>query len=227
MYYLCDPGGKECVKSPPVGKPWFESVPQVFDDELQALERVTWNQSQRQLPTEVIDLVTKANALVQEMTKLENENERDSKKRRLMTSTDSTSRGRGGGAGGKESDGSGDDGKESPQLAANKQGKISINQQQNQKSTQRRNSQRCFEKKESKMPKETKNRSKQLPNEPVFLFRISVRKSLRGGKGNKKEWSRYCGSVGGLIQAETEACILSRVPKIPWVLFGRTPVYDT
>jgi hypothetical protein len=77
------------------------------------------------------------------------------------------------------------------------------------------------------MPKETKNRSKQLPNEPVFLFRISVGKSLRGGKGNKKEWSRYCGSVGGSIQAETEACILSRVPKIPWVLFGRTLVYDT
>jgi inosine-uridine nucleoside N-ribohydrolase len=35
-----------------------------------------------------------------------------------MTSTDSTTRDRGGGAGGKESDGSGDDGKESPQLAA-------------------------------------------------------------------------------------------------------------
>jgi len=87
-YYLCDPGGKECVKSPPVGKPWFESVPQGFDDELQALERATRNQSQRQLPAEVIDLVAKANVLLlQQSDNLENE--RETKRRRLVDASNS------------------------------------------------------------------------------------------------------------------------------------------
>jgi hypothetical protein len=87
-YYLCDPGGKECVKSPPVGKPWFESVPQGFDDELQALERATRNQSQRQLPAEVIDLVAKANVLLlQQSDNLENE--RETKRRRLVDGSNS------------------------------------------------------------------------------------------------------------------------------------------
>jgi hypothetical protein len=78
-YYLCDPESKECVKSPPVGKPWFESVPQVFDDELQALGSATRNQENRQFPADVIDLVAKANALVQEPNKLENQRETKSR----------------------------------------------------------------------------------------------------------------------------------------------------
>jgi hypothetical protein len=82
-YYLCDPGFKECVKSPPVGKPWFESVPQVFDDKLQALERATRNKEhRRQFPADVIDLVAKATALVQEPNNLGNQ--RKTKRRCLV-----------------------------------------------------------------------------------------------------------------------------------------------
>jgi hypothetical protein len=35
-YYLCDPGN-ECVLNPPVGKKWYDTVPQTFDEEIQAL----------------------------------------------------------------------------------------------------------------------------------------------------------------------------------------------
>jgi hypothetical protein len=71
-YYLCDPGN-ECVLNPPVGKKWYDTVPQTFDEEIQALERASRNQRQRELPADVIDLVSKAKALVQERDKLENE----------------------------------------------------------------------------------------------------------------------------------------------------------
>ena len=64
-YYLCDPDSNECVSTPPVGKAWYDTFPQIFD-EIQALERVTRNKEQRQFPADVIDLVSKAKALVQE-----------------------------------------------------------------------------------------------------------------------------------------------------------------
>ena len=41
-YYLCDPG-IECVKSPPVGKKWYDTIPDMVD-EIQALERASRNQ---------------------------------------------------------------------------------------------------------------------------------------------------------------------------------------
>ena len=82
-YYLCDPDGKECVNSPPVGKAWYNTIPQKLD-EIQALERATRNKEQRQFPADVIDLVCKANLLVHERDKLESE--RKTKKRRLIES---------------------------------------------------------------------------------------------------------------------------------------------
>jgi hypothetical protein len=88
-YYLCDPDGKECVKSPPFGTAWYETVPQIFD-EIQAPERETRNKAQRHFPADVIDLVSKANALVHERDdKLENE--RATKRRRLLHITASDS----------------------------------------------------------------------------------------------------------------------------------------
>jgi hypothetical protein len=64
-YYLCDPDGNECVNSPPVGKAWYDTLPQMIDV-IQALERETRNKEQRKFPANVIDLVAKATALVQE-----------------------------------------------------------------------------------------------------------------------------------------------------------------
>jgi hypothetical protein len=84
---LCDPGN-ECVLNPPVGKKWYYTVPQTFDEEIQALERASWNQRQRELPDDIIDLVSKAKSLVQERDKLDNE-EREAKRRCLVASTDS------------------------------------------------------------------------------------------------------------------------------------------
>jgi hypothetical protein len=86
-YYLCDPGN-ECVLNPPVGKKWYDTVPKTFDEEIQALERASRNQQQRELPVDVIDLVSKAKSLVRERDKLENE-EREAKRRCLVASTDS------------------------------------------------------------------------------------------------------------------------------------------
>ena len=60
--------GNECVSSPPVGKAWYDTIPQSID-EIQALERATRNKEQRQFPANVIDLVCKAKALVQERDK--------------------------------------------------------------------------------------------------------------------------------------------------------------
>jgi hypothetical protein len=56
-----------------VGKKWYDTVPQTFDEEIQSLERASRNQRQRELPADIIDLVSKAKALVQERDKLENE----------------------------------------------------------------------------------------------------------------------------------------------------------
>jgi hypothetical protein len=67
-YYLCDPAN-DCVINPPVGKKWYDTIPQVIDEEIQALERATRNKEQRQFPPDVIDLVSKAKALVQQRDK--------------------------------------------------------------------------------------------------------------------------------------------------------------
>jgi len=85
-YYLCDPDGNECVNSPPVGKVWYDTIPELID-EIQALERASRNKEQREFPADVIDLVAKAKALVQERDKLESE--REIKRRRLHYSGDS------------------------------------------------------------------------------------------------------------------------------------------
>jgi hypothetical protein len=55
-----------------VGKKWYDTVPQTFDEEIQALEHASQNKEQRQLPADVIDLVSKTKALVQEKDILEN-----------------------------------------------------------------------------------------------------------------------------------------------------------
>jgi hypothetical protein len=62
-YYLCDPDSKECVNSPPVGKAWYDTIPQIFD-EIQALERAT--RTLRELPHDVIDIVARARYLAEE-----------------------------------------------------------------------------------------------------------------------------------------------------------------
>ena len=86
FYYLCDPDGNGCVKSPPLGMAWYDTVPQLID-KIQALECATRNKERRELPADVIDLVSKAKALVQERDKLENE--RATKRRRLVDGNDS------------------------------------------------------------------------------------------------------------------------------------------
>jgi hypothetical protein len=73
-YYLCDPDCKEGVSSPLAEKAWYGTISELID-EIQALERATRNKEQRQFPDDVIDLVCKANALVNERDKLENERE--------------------------------------------------------------------------------------------------------------------------------------------------------
>ena len=78
---MCDPDHKECVKSPPIGKAWYDTIPELID-EIEALERASRNKEQRQLPADVVDLVSKADSLVHERDKLENE--RASKRRRLL-----------------------------------------------------------------------------------------------------------------------------------------------
>jgi hypothetical protein len=69
-----------------VGTAWYDTVPQLID-EIQALERASRNKEQRELPADVIDLVAKAKALVQERDKLENE--RATKRRHLVDDNDS------------------------------------------------------------------------------------------------------------------------------------------
>ena len=87
-YYLCDPDGKESVKSPPVGKAWYDTFPELIG-EIEALERASRNKEQRQFPTNVIELVSKASALIHERdNKLENM--RSTKKRRLLHESDNS-----------------------------------------------------------------------------------------------------------------------------------------
>ena len=88
-YYLCDPDGKESVKSPPVGKAWYDTFPELIG-EIEALERASRNKEQRQFPTNVIELVSKAkHALVHKKDKLEDE--RVPKRRRLLEITNNSS----------------------------------------------------------------------------------------------------------------------------------------
>ena len=44
-YYLCDPNANECVINPPVGKKWYDTIPQVTD-EIQALGCATRNKEE-------------------------------------------------------------------------------------------------------------------------------------------------------------------------------------
>jgi hypothetical protein len=88
-YYLCDPDCNEYVNNPPVGKAWYDTIPNTFD-EIQALERATRNKEQRQFPPDVIDLVSKANhhTLLHKQDKLEDE--RPAKRSRLLEITSNT-----------------------------------------------------------------------------------------------------------------------------------------
>ena len=86
-YYLRDPDHKEYVKSPPIGKAWYDTIPELID-EIEALERASRNKEQRQFPTDVIELVSKAkHALVHKRDKLEDE--RVAKRRRLLVISNS------------------------------------------------------------------------------------------------------------------------------------------
>jgi len=88
-YYLCDPDCKEYVNSPPVGKAWYDTIPDIFD-EMQALECATRKKEQRQFPPDVIDLVSKAKhaALLHKRDNLE-EDKRAAKRSRLFEITNS------------------------------------------------------------------------------------------------------------------------------------------
>ena len=69
-YYLCDPNANECVINPPVGKKWYDTIEDI-SNEIQALGCATRAQEQeRQFPADVIDLVSKVKAIVQERDKL-------------------------------------------------------------------------------------------------------------------------------------------------------------
>jgi len=89
-YYLCDPDCNEYVNNPPVGKAWYDTIPNTFD-EIQALERATRNKEQRPFPPDVIDLASKANhhTLVHKQDKLEDE--RPAKRSRLLEINNSCS----------------------------------------------------------------------------------------------------------------------------------------
>ena len=90
-YYLCDPDCNEYVNNPPVGKAWYDTIPQTFDEEIQALERATRNKEQRPFPPDVIDLASKANhhTLLHKQDKLEDE--RPAKRSRLVDINNSCS----------------------------------------------------------------------------------------------------------------------------------------
>jgi hypothetical protein len=87
-----------------VGTAWYDTVPHLID-EIQALERSTrQNKEQSQLPADVVDLVSKANALVHEKdNKLKNI--RKTKKRRLLESNNSGNSTNSRGVGSERSDG--------------------------------------------------------------------------------------------------------------------------
>jgi hypothetical protein len=48
-YDLCDPDHKECVKSPPIGKAWYDPIPELID-EIEALELASRNKEQGCFP---------------------------------------------------------------------------------------------------------------------------------------------------------------------------------
>ena len=93
-YYLCDPDGNEHVNSPPVGKAWYNTIPEIAD-EIQALERASRNKEQRQFPPDVIDLISIAkHQQLQLRHKRQNENQEEherSAKRLYKTACHSTS----------------------------------------------------------------------------------------------------------------------------------------
>ena len=65
-YYLCDPDGKECINSPPVGKVWYDTIPSIpeLQKECEALVRST--RTLRELPHDAIDIVSRARYLAEE-----------------------------------------------------------------------------------------------------------------------------------------------------------------
>jgi hypothetical protein len=86
-YFLCDPANNECVINPPVGKKWYDTIEDI-SNEIQALGCATRAQEQeRQFPADVIDLVSKAKAIVQERDKLV-DNGQNVKRRRLLDAYD-------------------------------------------------------------------------------------------------------------------------------------------
>ena len=90
-YYLCDPNANECVIKPPVGKKWYDTIEDI-SNEIQALGCATRAQEQeRQFPADVIDLVSKAKAIVQERDKEIDklvDNGQNAKRRRLLDAYD-------------------------------------------------------------------------------------------------------------------------------------------
>ena len=87
-YYLCDPNANECVINPPVGKKWYDTIEDI-SNEIQALGCATWAHQEQewQFPTDVIDLVLKAKAIVQERDKLV-DNGQNAKRRCLLDAYD-------------------------------------------------------------------------------------------------------------------------------------------
>ena len=80
---MCDPDHKECVKSPPIGKAWYDTVPELID-EIEALERASRNKQQRQFPADVIELVSKAKHALVHKKRDKLEDERAAKRMRLF-----------------------------------------------------------------------------------------------------------------------------------------------
>ena len=95
-YYLCNPNSNECVIDPPVGKKWYDTIEDI-SNEIRALGCATRAQEQeRQFPADVIDLVSKAKAIVQERDKERDklvDNGQNEKRRRLLDAYDIICRG--------------------------------------------------------------------------------------------------------------------------------------
>jgi hypothetical protein len=71
-----------------VGKAWYDTFPELIG-KIEALERASRNKEQRQFPTDVIELVSKANALIHERDNKQ-ENMRSTKKRHLLHESDNS-----------------------------------------------------------------------------------------------------------------------------------------
>jgi hypothetical protein len=125
-YYLGDPDHKECVKSPPIGKAWYDTIPELIG-EIESLERASRNKEQRQFPTDVIELVSKANARLIHERDNKLENTRSTKKRRLLHESDNSANSSNSQHGEGRSDGSdGSDKESNSRIDGNKNGNESL-----------------------------------------------------------------------------------------------------